>query len=79
MILRNERKFPILFFKRSVVKGQDHSFFKDLTGVFCTVGGTLVHLYGDVTNTGEGLQNLGLCSALRAFEQGGIFIVPHLL
>jgi hypothetical protein len=21
--------------------------------------------------------NLGLCSALRAFEQGGIFIVPH--
>jgi hypothetical protein len=28
---------------------------------------------------GEGLQNLGLCSALRAFEQAGIFIVPHLL
>jgi hypothetical protein len=27
----------------------------------------------------EGLQNLSLCSALRAFEQGGIFIVPHLL
>jgi hypothetical protein len=27
----------------------------------------------------EVLQNLGLCSALRAFEQGGIFIVPHLL
>jgi hypothetical protein len=23
--------------------------------------------------------NLGLCSALRAFEQGGIFIAPHLL
>jgi hypothetical protein len=22
---------------------------------------------------------LGLCLALRAFEQGGIFIVPHLL
>jgi hypothetical protein len=36
-------------------------------------------LYGDVTITGEGLQNLGLCSALRAFEQGGIFIVLHLL
>jgi hypothetical protein len=31
------------------------------------------------TIAGEGLQNLGLCSALRAFEQGGIFIVPHLL
>jgi hypothetical protein len=24
-------------------------------------------------------KNLDLCSALRAFEQGGIFIVPHLL
>ena len=39
----------------------------------------IFHLYGDVTITGEGLQNLGLCSALRAFEQGGIFIVPYLL
>jgi hypothetical protein len=38
-----------------------------------------VHLYEDITITGEGLQNLGLCSALRAFKQGGIFIVPHLL
>jgi hypothetical protein len=28
-------------FLRSLVSGQDHSFFKDLTGVFCT-GGTLV-------------------------------------
>jgi hypothetical protein len=27
----------------------------------------------------EGLQNLGLCLALRAFEQGGIFIMPHVL
>jgi hypothetical protein len=36
-------------------------------------------LSGDVTIAGEGLQNLGLCSALRAFEQGEIFIVPHLL
>jgi hypothetical protein len=39
----------------------------------------IFHFYGDVTITGEGLQNLGLCSALRAFVQGGIFIVPHLL
>jgi hypothetical protein len=39
----------------------------------------IVHLYGDVTTTVEGLQNLGLCSALRAFKQGGIFIVPYLL
>jgi hypothetical protein len=27
----------------------------------------------------NGLQNLGLCSALMAFEQEKIFIVPHLL
>jgi hypothetical protein len=36
-------------------------------------------IYGDVTITGEGLQNLGLYSELRAFEQGAIFIVPHVL
>jgi hypothetical protein len=30
------------YFLRSLVKDQDNSFFKDLTGVFCTVGGTLV-------------------------------------
>jgi hypothetical protein len=48
--------------------------------VYCfTSHSRIFHLYGDVTITGEGLQNLGLCSALRAFEQGGIFIVPHLL
>jgi hypothetical protein len=39
----------------------------------------IFHLYGDVTIAGDGLQNLGLCLVLRAFEQGGIFIVPHLL
>jgi hypothetical protein len=39
----------------------------------------IFHLHGDVTIAGEGLGNLGLCSTLRAFEQGGIFIVPHLL
>jgi hypothetical protein len=32
----------------------------------------IFHLYGGVTITDEGLQDLGLCSALRAFEQGGI-------
>jgi hypothetical protein len=32
--------------------------------------------FGDVTIAEEGLQNLGLYSALRAFEQGGIFITP---
>jgi hypothetical protein len=30
-------------------------------------------------HTGKGLQNLGLWLVLRAFEQGGIVIVPHLL
>jgi hypothetical protein len=37
------------------------------------------YLYREVTIAGEGLQNLVLCSALRAFEQGWIFIMPHLL
>jgi hypothetical protein len=35
--------------------------------------------YGDITITGEGLQNLGLCLALMVFEQGVIFTMPHLL
>jgi hypothetical protein len=39
----------------------------------------IFRLYEDITITGEWLQNLCLCSALRAFEQGGIFIVPLLL
>jgi hypothetical protein len=39
----------------------------------------IFHLYGDVTIAGEGLKNLDLCTALRAFEQGGIFIMPQLL
>jgi hypothetical protein len=39
----------------------------------------IFHLYGDVTIAGKELQNLGLNSALQAFEQGEIFIVPHLL
>ena len=30
--------------------------------------------HGDITVVGEGLQNLGQCSALRAFEQGGVFL-----
>jgi hypothetical protein len=39
----------------------------------------MFHLHGDVTFAGEGMQNLGLSSVLRAFEQGRIFIVPHLM
>jgi hypothetical protein len=46
--------------------------------IYCfTSRSRIFHLYGDVTITGEGLQNLGLCSELRAFEQGGIFIVSY--
>jgi hypothetical protein len=33
----------------------------------------------DVTIAGEGVQNLRICLAHRACEQGGIFIVPQLL
>jgi hypothetical protein len=48
--------------------------------VYCfTSRSRIFHLYGDVTITGEGQQNLGPCLELKAFEQGGIFIVPHLL
>jgi hypothetical protein len=43
------------------------------------ISSRIFHLYGVVTITAEELQNFGLCSALRAFEQGWIFIVPHLL
>jgi hypothetical protein len=32
----------------------------------------ICHRYGNVITASEGLQNLGLCSALRTFEQGGI-------
>jgi hypothetical protein len=39
----------------------------------------MFHLHGVVTTAGEELQNLNTCSALRAFEQGEIFIVPYLL
>ena len=39
----------------------------------------IFHLYGDVIIAGEGLPNLGLYSWLGTFEQGGIFIVSHLL
>jgi hypothetical protein len=50
--------------------------------IYCfTSRSRIFHLHENVIIVGEGLQNLGLivCSALRAFEQGGIFIVPHLL
>jgi hypothetical protein len=46
----------------------------------CTFSSRISHLCGDVTIAEEKLQNLSfICFVLRAFEQGGIFIVPHLL
>jgi hypothetical protein len=48
--------------------------------IYCfTFRSKIFHLHGYVTIVGEGLQNLGICLALEAFVQGGIFIVPHLL
>jgi hypothetical protein len=50
--------------------------------IYCfTYRSRIFHLiwYGDVTIVGEGLQNLGICLTLRAFKQGGVFILPHLL
>jgi hypothetical protein len=42
--------------------------------IYCfTSRSRIVHLYRDVTITGEWLQNLDLCSALKAFEQGESF------
>jgi hypothetical protein len=32
-----------------------------------------------LSGSGDRAANFGLCSALKAFEEGGIFIVPHLL
>ena len=37
------------------------------------------HLHRDVIIADEGLQYVGLCSALEALKQGGNFIVSHLL
>jgi hypothetical protein len=60
------------------------TFYTLLNSLFCIIyyfisRSRIFHLYWDVTIAGEGLQNLGLCSTHRAFEQGGNFIVPHLL
>jgi hypothetical protein len=41
-------------------------------------GSKIFHSYEDITITGEGLQNLGLGSALRAFEQEGMFFCATL-
>jgi hypothetical protein len=56
-----------------------HNIFVWFDYLLFTSRSRIFQLYGDVTIAGERLQNLGLCLVLRAFEQGGIFIVPHLL
>jgi hypothetical protein len=54
--------------------------YEDVTIYRFTSHSKIFPLYEDVTITGEGMQNLGLCSTLRAFEQGEIiFILSHLL
>jgi hypothetical protein len=52
--------------------------------VFCyypvtVYGQILPHMNINFTITEEGLQILDLCSTLVAFEQGDIFIAPHVL
>jgi hypothetical protein len=77
--------FMILIYYPNVTDSIDVLLFfceviEDWLIIYCfTSRSRIFHLYGDVTIADEGLQNLGLCSALRPFEQGGIFIVPHLL
>jgi hypothetical protein len=74
------RTYPIVM----IYNGIDHTFWKlrlliDWSIIYCfTSHWEIFHLYGDV-NTVRLLNNLRLCSAFRAFEQGEIFIVPHLL
>jgi hypothetical protein len=51
--------------------GFDYSMIDWLIFYCFTSRSRIFHLYGDVTIAGEGMQNLGLCSALRAFEQEG--------
>jgi hypothetical protein len=45
----------------------DFVFFFRLLTIYSFTSRSII---GDATITGEGLQNLGLCSALRVFEQG---------
>jgi hypothetical protein len=53
--------------------------FLGLIDLLFTVLHPVQEFFTYVTIAGEGLQNLGLWSALRTFEQGWIFIVPHML
>jgi hypothetical protein len=75
--------FPLLNLKASAYRSFTNLNSKikiDWLIIYCFMSlSRIFHLCEDITITDEGLQNLGLCSALRVFEKGGIFIVPHLL
>jgi hypothetical protein len=56
------------------------SLFSPQANVFCMPYSFFFSLiYGDNTIASEELQIEGICSALRVFEQGGIFSVPCML
>jgi hypothetical protein len=62
-----------------LIKVRNSRLFLSMLNHGFTFRSRIFRLYGDVTITGEGLQKLGLYSALKALDQGGIFIVLHLL
>jgi hypothetical protein len=57
-----------------------HTFCCDINTQILALISRIFHLYMETSLLPvKGCKILGLRSALRAFEQGGIFIVPHLL
>jgi hypothetical protein len=54
-----------------VCSSDKHSAFRLIDTVLCPAQEFSLN-YRDVTIAGEGLHNLGLCSAFRAFEQGSL-------
>jgi hypothetical protein len=64
-LLARKKSFPWCSIKRRLIG------FVWLIMFWFTSLSRIFHLYGDVTIVGEGLQNLGLCSAVRAFEPEG--------
>jgi hypothetical protein len=73
--------FPYLVCNNILPLSPAYAVYNDLLIDYCfTFRSRIFQLYGDVTITGDGLQNLGLCTALRTFKgTGRIFIMLHLL
>jgi hypothetical protein len=74
------RTILISIFRKNTWNKRDHKCFvqqwmtKTVTKIFTvqiTSRSRVFHSYGDITIAVEGLQNLGQCSALRAFKQVG--------